>query len=254
MLPFHDTGGLGLVLAPTVTAPVEIPSASAKTETESIVLNYNLAEDGTAVVDFVEERAGLWAARSINEDETTSLAERSDTLERRIRRRMPLISELTWQSSNDSKTHLWKCSASFKAEFASKPISRTKNLVTPDLLSGIPRLEPWEDGSAGWFALAPRSTRREFRLNLPAGWEIAEVPPEWSAKNENGEATMRYRREGTSLIGEIRLVLNGGVLDRPAYLEARELLRGAVSAERRPVVLARIAPAKAALTAAPASP
>jgi len=254
MLPFHDTGGLGLVLAPTVTAPVEIPSASATTQTESIALNYNLAEDGTAVVDFVEERAGLSAARSINDDETTSLAERGDTLERRIRRRMPLISELTWQSSNDPKTHLWKCSARFKAEFASKPISRTKNLVTPDLLSGIPRLEPWVDGSDGWFALAPRSTRREFRLNLPAGWEISEVPPDWMAKNGNGEATLHYHREGTSLIGEIHLVLNGGVLDRPAYLDARELLRGAVSAERRPVVLVRIAPQKAPAPAAPASP
>ena len=152
------------------------------------------------------------------------------------------------------KHGLWKCSARFNAEFASKSISRTKSLLTPDLLSGIPHLAAWEDGSDGWFALAPRSTRREFRLNLPAGWEIAEVPPDWSAKNENGEATLRYRREGTSLIGEIRLVINGGVLDRPAYLDARELLRGAISAERRPVMLARIAPAKVPAPAAPASP
>jgi len=49
-------------------------------------------------------------------------------------------------------------------------------------------------------------------------------------------------------------VLKGGVLDRPAYLEARELLRNAVSAERRPVVITRIAPTKVAAPDAKASP
>jgi len=254
MLPFRDTGGLGLVLAPSVTAPVEIPSASAPTEAESVIVNYALAEDGSAVVECVEERSGLSAISSINEDETTSFAERTDALERRIRRRTPLISELTWQSSNDPKSHLWKRTAHFKAEFVIKPISRTRSLVTPDLLSEIPSLEPWEEGSSGWFSLAPKSLRREIHLNLPLGWEIAEMPPAWSAKNGNGEATVCYRREGASLIGEIQLVLKGGVLDRPAYLEARKLLRDTVSAERRPVVMTRIAPTKVAAPDAKVSP
>jgi hypothetical protein len=241
-------------VAPDVTTPVEIREGSAATITEATSLAYNLSEDGSAIIDFSETRAGLSAARSIFDDETTSLAERSASLEQRIRRRMPLISDLTWANDNDGKNHTWKQSGRFKAEFASKPISRTKSLVAPDLLSEIPRLEPWEEGSEGWFPLAPKSLRREFRLNPPSGWEPSEVPPDWAAKNGNGEATVRYRREGASVIGEVQLILTGGILDRAAYLEARGLLRETISAERRPVVFARPAPAKTPSPAAPTAP
>jgi hypothetical protein len=52
----------------------------------------------------------------------------------------------------------------------------------------------------------------------------------------------------------MRLRINGGVLDRKAYLEYRDLLIAAMATERSPVVLARIkpAPSPAAAAAGPA--
>lgn len=120
-----------------------------------------------------------------------------------------------------------------------KRISRAAVEVPTDLLSSLIPLEPWEEGAEGWWTLATGATYRSIRLSLASDWEFAEVPADWSAKTSAGEGSIKYHREGSTLIGEIRVRLEGGVLDQAAYLDARELLRGAIAAEQRPVVLRR---------------
>ena len=115
--------------------------------------------------------------------------------------------------------------------------------VATDLLLTVPSAEPWEEESEGWFNFTPGTTRREIKVSAPAGWEFTDMPPDWSAKTAAGEASMHYEREAGIVKGEMRLRVEGGVLDRKAYLELRDLLRLAVTAERRPLVLRRTKPA-----------
>ena len=242
LLPIGDTGGFGLVLAPDMDSPVLIPVVAPTADRISTVITETLAEDGSASIVVAEERTGLAAAQAIANDETLSLAERTGALEKRIQRRVPLISKLSWKSSGDRANGQWKCEASFSADFVAKRMSRTAMEVPTDLLSSLNPLEPWEEGAEGWWTLATGATHRSLRLSLSSGWEFAEVPADWSAKTSAGEVSMKYHREGSTLIGEIRVRLEGGVLDRAAYLDARDLLRGAIAAERRPVVLRRVTP------------
>jgi transglutaminase-like putative cysteine protease len=252
LVPNYDTGGLGLVLAPGVSAPVTIPQLPSPTETISSKINTTVAEDGSAAIEISEERFGVAAAEAIARDEAVPLAERTGALEERIQRRVPLISDLTWESTADAPAHHWTCKANFSAQFLGKRIPGGIYVAT-DLLSAVPSAEPWEEESEGWFNFTPGATRREIQVSAPAGWEFADVPPDWSARTAAGEGSMHYSN-GTGIVkGEMRLRIEGGVLDRKAYLLLRDLLRLAVAAERRPLMLHRIKPAIApAGTAAPA--
>ena len=253
LVPDHDTGGLGLILAAGVSAPVPIPPLPSSTETISSKINTTVAEDGSAAIELSEERFGLAAAEAIARDETVALAERAGALEERIQRRVPLISDLTWESTDDEPAHHWTRKAHFSAKYLGKRIPGGMYVAT-DLLSTVPAAEPWEDQSEGWFNFTPGTTRREIHVSAPAGWEFAEVPPDWSAKTAAGEGSMHYSKSAGIVRGEMRLRIEGGVLDRTAYLDLRDLLRRAVAAERRPLVLHRTKPAAApAAAATPAS-
>ena len=251
LVPDYDAGGLGLILAPGVSAPVTIPPLPAATETIFSKIKTTVAEDGSAAIAISEERFGLAAADAIARDTAVPLAERTGALEERIQRRVPLISDLVWESTTDAPAHHWACQAHFSAQFVGKRIPGGMSVAT-DLLSVVPSAEPWEEESEGWFSFPPGTTRREIQVSAPPGWEFAETPPDWSAKTAAGEGSMHYAREAGMVTGAMRLQIEGGVLDRKAYLELRDLLRLAVTAERRPVVLRRVKPATApSATAAP---
>jgi hypothetical protein len=241
LLPAHDAGGLGLILAPGVTVPVTIPPVLSTSETISTKINTTLAVDGSATIEISEERCGLAAAAAIARDETVALAERTGASEERIQRRVPLISDLSWESTADAPAHRWRSRTRFSAQYVGKRIPGGMYVAT-DLMSAVPYAEPWEEESEGWCNFPPGTTRREIQINAPAGWEFVEVPPDWSAKTAAGEGSMRYSKEAGSVKGEMQLRIEGGVLDRKAYLDLRDLLRVAVAAERRPVVLQRTKP------------
>jgi transglutaminase-like putative cysteine protease len=252
LLPIDDAGGLGLILASEVTAPVSIPMPSPAAESVSITVSTVLAANGSAKIETSEESSGLAAADAITRDETESRRERTGTLERRIQRRIPLISDLSWNSTGNSQTRQWSNHVSFSAQFLAK---RTVSgmYVDTDLMSAVPSAEPWEEGMDGWLTFAPLSTRRDIRLTPPAGWTFIEVPADWSAKTAAGEGSMHYSLNDGVLQGEIKLQIIGGVLNREAYLDLRKLLHAAAVAERRPAVLRKPAPAPVGTGPSPVS-
>jgi hypothetical protein len=248
--PNYNAGGLGLILAPNVTSAVQIPVSSPAAETESVSVDTVLAEDGSAKIEIAEERSGLAAAESIDQDETVLREKRTGELENRVQRRVPLIADLTWESSGDSKKNRWSSHTRFSAQYVGKRTSGGM-YVNTDLMSVVPSADPWEGEIDGWLTFKPVSTRREIKLTVPAGWKITEIPPDWSVKTAAGEASMHYSEKDGILNGEIDLRIEGGVLDRQAYLGLRDLVRASTMAERRPVMLK--SPPKPAPAPAPAS-
>ena len=181
-------------------------------------------------------------------DDTESLRERTGKLERRIQRRVPLISELTWQSKEDEEAHTWTRTAQFSAQFVGKRLTGGM-YVSNDLMSALPRPEPWDDKIDGWVSVTPGTFSKEIELDPPVGWEFYELPAEWSLKSPAGEGSIRFWQEAGVVKGDVMVRVEGGVLDRPGYLCLRDLIGAAVAAERRPVVLRRI---KAATPPSPA--
>jgi len=181
------------------------------------------------------------------------LAKRTGALEMRIQKRVPLISDFSWESTADAPAHRWKCTTHFSAQYIGKRMPGGMYVAT-DLMSAVPYAEPWEEETDGWFNFTPGTTRREIQVSAPAGWEFAEVPPDWSAKTAAGEGSMHYWQEAGIMKGEMRLKIEGGVLDRKAYLKLRDLLLKAVAAERRPLVLHRPKSAAAPAGAATSAP
>ncbi len=238
LLPLDDTGGEGLVLAPGVTATVTIPAFPSSDVTVSSRIKAALNADGSAQIEISEERFGLIAAEATALDETESLGERAGYLERRIQGRVPLISNLAWVSRDDVAAHTWSRTAHFSAQFVGKRMTGGMYVAT-DLMSSLPRPGPWDDTSDGWVNVTPGTMKREIELDPPSGWEFAELPQEWSLKAPSGEGSMRYWTEAGVAKGEMQVRVEGGVLDRQAYLGLRDLMRAAVAAERRPVVLRR---------------
>lgn len=242
LLPYQDIGGLGLVLAPDVTSPVLIPWYPEASETISISVDATLVKDGSARIEVSEERAGLAAALAVAADATEPRSERTGALERRIQRRVPLMSDLSWESSGDEQGRHWHRTARFSAQRMGQRIPGGGMYVATDLMSVMPDCEPWVPEAEGWVGFRPRSIRREIQLHPPAGWEFTEVPEDWSATTEAGEGSVHYWQDGGVLKGEIKLRIHGGILDRGAYLAVRSLVRSATAAERRPVMLHRAIP------------
>jgi transglutaminase-like putative cysteine protease len=248
-LPSGDTGGLGLVLAPGGSDAVIIPSIAADRVTVSSEIRTVMAEDGSAAIELSEKRFSLAASDAVARDETEPLFERTGALEKRIQRRLPLISSLSWESHEVLPSHDWVGTAKFSAQYVGKRMTGGMYVAT-DLLSVVPAAEPWYEASDGWVSIMPGVLTRTVWVTAPAGWAVAELPPDWNLKSPAGEGSVRYSTEAGVAKGEMRLKIQGGVLARDAYLEFRELLRAEVAAERRPVVLRKIKPAAAPAPAA----
>lgn len=242
LFPPYNTGGLGLVLAPGVDAPVEIPAIASPTPEQSIEIELQLADDGSAKVSARETRTGLTAADSIHNEETVQQWERRGAYERRITRRLPLAKDLNWSTTKDAKANVWTSHATFEAPSAGKRISRSTLSVSTDLLSAVPDLTPWEEGSEGWVNVTPRAAVRKVTLTPPAGTEFVDVPEDWTLATPAGESSVRIVRTGDKLTVESSLRLTGGVLDRAAYNGTRDLLRATLAAERRPILIRRPTP------------
>jgi hypothetical protein len=251
LLPMDDTGGEGLILAPGVTSTVTIPAFPADVVTISSKVRTVLAADGSGEVDLTEQRFGLIAAEASARDNTQSFAERAGSLEKRIQRRVPLISGLVWKIKDDETAHTWTRTAHFSAQYVGKRMTGGMYVDT-DLMSSLPRTSPWEDKSDGWVNITPGTLKREIELDAPVGWEFSELPQDWSLKTASGDGAMRYWIDAGVAKGEIQVKIQGGVLDREAYLGLQRLLNAAFAAERRPVVLKRPKPAVAPVTLAPA--
>jgi transglutaminase-like putative cysteine protease len=238
LLPMGDAGGLGLILAPGVDSAVVIPVSPADIVTTSSTVKAVIAEDGSASVDVKEDRFALAAADAVYRDETVRLADRTSALERRIQRRVPLISDLTWKSSDDSSGHAWSTTVHFNAQSVAKRMTGGY-YVSTDLMSIVPFAAPWDAETPGWVTITPGTLVRSVEIDAPAGWGFGGVPDDWSYTSSAGAGSMHYAREGSAVKGEIRLKIKGGVLDRKAYLDFRDLLAAAMAAEHQPLVLSR---------------
>ncbi|MFA5264821.1 MAG: transglutaminase family protein [Opitutaceae bacterium] len=254
LLPQEDRGGLGLILAPDVTAPVVIPMPLPKNESRSNNIDITLAENGSAKVAVTEERIGLSGAEAMDQEETVALDRRMGRLEKAIQQGMPFISDLTIDSTSDASARKWNRTARFSAQFVGKRIPGGGMYVLTDLMSLIPSTDPWDAETEGWFNFMPGTLKREIRIAAPAGWSFAEIPEDWTTKTDAGECEVRYRQEDGIIKGEVRLRIEGGILDRKAYLELRDLLRAATAAERRPLMLIKTKPTAVPAQSATAAP
>jgi hypothetical protein len=253
LLPPADTGGLGLILAPGIKAAVMIPAHPADAVSVSARVRAVLADDGSAAFDVSEERFGVDASAAIFRDETISRPERTGALERRIQRRLPLIADLTWDNDDSGPGHSWSSRAHFTAQFVGKRMAGAMYVPT-DLMSVVPFAAPWEADTGGWVSVNPGTLVREFEIDAPGSWRFSGVPEDRVFRSSAGEGSIHFEHDGAAVKGLMRLRINGGVLDRKAYLEYRDLLIAAMATERSPVVLARIkpAPSPAAAAAGPA--
>jgi transglutaminase-like putative cysteine protease len=250
LLPMEDMGGEALVLAQGVASTVTIPPFPSGDVTVESQVKTVLNADGSAQIDLSEERFGIEAAEASAADDTVPLHERTGKLERRIQRRVPLISDLLWESKDDKEAHTWTRTAHFSAQFVGKRLTGGM-YVSNDLMSALPSPKPWDDKTDGWVTITPGTLKREIELDPPAGWEFYELPADWSLKSPAGEGSMRFWQEAGVAKGEVIVRIEGGILDRPGYLGLRDLVGAAVAAERRPIVLRRI---KAAAAQPPAPP
>lgn len=241
LLPTYDTGGVGLVLAPGVTTAVEIPMRAAASETGTTTVRIDLSANGSAKIAGTRELAGLAAAEAARLDATERRSDLSATLERRIQMRLPLMSGLTWQSSSDLAHYRWQSSVDFSAQYLGK-LTAHGMFVPTDTLSDIPACAPWSEGARGWFTFAPRTLARHIELHLPAGFEVGELPSDWTLNTAAGTGSVRFHTEADGrVLGEVKLALQGGVLDHEHYVALRDLLHAATVAERRPIVLQKMA-------------
>ncbi len=252
LLPPSDAGGLGLILAPETDAPVLVPLPPPGTVTVSAQVKALVAGDGSAAFEVAEERFGYAAAEEIFRDESLPQAERAGALELRIQRRLPLASDIAWKNSDDEAARTWSTKVHFSAQYVGKRIHAGMFIPT-DLMSIVPFAAPWDAESGGWVSVAPGTRIREVEIDAPAGWLVSEVPADWTIKLGAGEGSIHYENEGAVAKGRMSLTVNGGILDRAAYLEYRRLLVAALEAERSPVVLGRPRPSPVPSAPAPAS-
>ena len=249
-LPLDDSMGLGLLLQPGVDQPFTLPANAPSRNRVAVVVNAQINPDGSVVVAATEERTGIAGAMAIAYEQASSPQERTGAFEKRIQARVPLVTKLDWKSAYEAEANRWNATAQFSAQFVGKRLTKGQMFVSPDMLLSVPQCREWEEGVEGWLLWAPSSSVREIRFKLTDGWEVNELPPKVELTNSAGVFTLDYKKDGQSVIGQSKIELTGGVLDRAAYLELRTMIHRFAAASRAPLVLQRTAPA----AAAPAAP
>lgn len=240
-LPLGDTMGLGLILQPGVEKPFIIPANPPARNHVSVSLDAQISADGAAVVDASEERTGIAGALSVAYEQSSSPLERTGAFEKRIQARVPLVTKFDWKSACDADANRWTATTQFSAQFVGRRLAKGQMFVSPDMLLTVPQCQEWEEGVDGWLLWAPSSSSRQVRLKVPDGWEVHELPPKAELANPAGVFALDYRKDGQSIVIEGRTELNGGVLDRPGYLQLTSLVHRVAAAWRSPIILERVA-------------
>ncbi len=110
-------------------------------------------------------------------------------------------------------------------------------LVSPDVLPGTAKFEPWTAANDGTVVLGPDEVEDEVRLAIPEGYSVEELPDGWKKEQAPLSAKVTYRIDGAAVVLMKRLSRGAGFFQKSEYEAIRSFYRELREAERRSVLL-----------------
>ncbi len=237
VLPSEDEGGFGLIVAPRGGALIRMPVADPASSRLVRRIALTLDAKGGVRAKIAEDCQGLTAAKWYGERHSRSREQYQAYVETRVHRANPLCEGVRWTSQWDPGLARFHIEIEFSTAAFGRALPNGMMLVTPDVLPGQHRFEPWTVAIDGKSVLGPDALDEEDSLEIPAGCAVEELPDGWKKTGRLFAAEIVYRVEGNAIILHKSLTRSAGFFDKDDYEEIRGLYREFQDAAHRSVIL-----------------
>jgi transglutaminase-like putative cysteine protease len=239
VLAREDAGGFCLIVSSQngrlFRAPFSDPASSRALRKVNAVVDAR----GGLRAEISEDSFGVVGAMEYGTRFNCSHEQYQQVINARVHRTSPLCRDLNWTddwSPSDAHYHLF---VSFSAGSYGRAMPAGLMLVSPDVLPGTAKFEPWTTENDGIVVLGPDEVEEEVRLTIPEGYTVEELPEGWKKQQASLSAEVTYRIEGVTVVLTKRLSRKAGFFQKSEYEAIRNFYREIHEAERRSVLLRR---------------
>jgi hypothetical protein len=242
VLPEVDQGGFGLVVAKDGPGLVKFPLDLPENKKITQHITGTISAEGDLQAEMEEARTGSGAGEL-----HTLISKLGDkkfyqyAVQVVFHHAMPLVKDLTCKESWDEANSHCGLTMHFTAPQYARFLEKDLMLMCPHLLNNHVDYPMWTTKNEGFAWLTSKCIDEEVRLRLPAGFAPENLPSEWHQELANATDSVRYRMDGLDLVYECKLEQKGGAYDKGDYDALRAFYQKLSEAERRPIVLRRLA-------------
>ncbi len=237
VLAAGDGGGFSLMVAPRGGILFRAPFSDPASSRASRKIDAAIDGRGALKADVVEETYGATAAEQYGFRYQRSNEQYLDLINARVHRANPLCRDLTWTDEwHPSEAH-YRLSVGFSAAGYARAMPGGLMLVSPDVLPGTAKFEPWNVEQPGTVVLGSDEVEEEVRLAIPEGYSVEELPDGWKAERASMKAEVTYKLDGGTVILTKHLSRSAGFFQKADYEELRSFYRDVHEAERRSILL-----------------
>jgi hypothetical protein len=232
-----DQGGFGLVVDPAQGELVRLPAP--EPEGNGIMRKIEAAMDpqGGLTVKIDEQHSGLSGAISRQERWALPKDRFQSALEQRIHLTNPLASNLQWSDDWNAASANYRLNFGFAVPAYGRALGGGLVVLSPDILPSGFKLVHWQGRRPGICWLGTDSVDDEFRLTLPPGCTVEELPDPFTETGKMVSCELSYRAEGNVVVYQNRFQRRAGFYNESDYQELEAFYQRLSEAERRPIVL-----------------
>ena len=236
-LPPDDQGGQVLAIAPANGGLAVAPGDSAGYAGLKRVTTAVLSPDGGAEIRCEERYQGTMGAAQEQMRQSLGAEKFAQEIERRLNRDQPETRDLKWSADWDPVAARSTLRLTFLVEHLGRQIGREQMFLTPMFPPVGAELPPWKTRFEGVSRISFANLDDEFRVALPAGSSVVELPAAFHMVQGDTRADLEFAQEGGVVVCRRRFVHPAVLLDKADYEGLRILIDKFGQAERRPVIL-----------------
>jgi hypothetical protein len=239
VLPDGDAGGFGLIVSPQGGRLFRVPFSDPATSRSLRKIEAVMDSRGGLRASIVEDTFGKMAAAQYGGRYNKSHEQYQDLINARVHRANPLCKDLNWTDHWSPADAHYRLTIGFSVASYGRAMPGGLMLVSPDVLPGTAKFEPWSVENDGVSVLGPDEVEEEVRLSIPEGYSVEELPDGWKTDQALLSAEITYRVDGSSVVLTKHLSRKAGFFKKGDYEALRNLYRQVHEAERRSVILRR---------------
>jgi hypothetical protein len=239
ILPRHQQGGLGLLVAGKEGALIRLPLTNAEDNRTERSIEATLSDTGDLMAEVIERTFGRPAVSERKLHRGASKGEYRDLIERWIVRGAPGATVADLESEDDYNLNQFALRVKLTAPRYGQSMQGQLLIFRPILIERRGSSLPTSSDRKNPIWLGSKIYDDEVRVELPPGFGVDELPDDILLEEEFGTYSATFVVDGSKLDFSRRLTLRGSILPAQRYDKVKGFFESIRNLEQLPVVLAR---------------
>lgn len=238
-LPDHEQGSLALLIAGQDGALLRMPVTPPESNQLERQVEFTLTPEGAISGVVREQGIGQSAISARREFRHFSRPDYVKVIEQRMARGASGASVSGINPQDDQREGKFSLHFEFKASGYGQSMMSRLLVFRPAVIAGREALDVSSANRKHAVVLEPFAYRETTRVNLPAGYEVDEIPEAMQLAAAFGKYSATYEVKDNQLVFTRSLVVQSATIPAAKYGEVRDFFGRVRATEQAPVVLAK---------------